>query len=328
MMPQTVSPVLIRAVGGEMHAGQELTGTVEASGEEYLGAVTVRVSFDPNVVAVVACRRNSAFDVGLCNTDYDGDSDGLADAVVFNLVSLNGVSAGSGGGLVLAEITWKGLDVVTDTVTSLSVEVLTLTDENAIPLDYTVEGGQIAVLAPVKPTPTPTPTFTPTPSPTPIPTHTATPTSTPKAWSRTALHLPVVIRGKGTRPPPTALPEFQCSDWCTPGSRPGYWVQFISASKPVADWRAFDGSTYIDDLYKETATSAAVEAMLGQSLRVEALYGGAWLPACKSVVKCSAQGSEVQPGETDRGENLSIENAPSLEAGPALSPGQGESVHE
>ncbi len=110
-----------------------------------LGAATVLITYDPASVRPAACRRNTAFDVGLCNTAYDHNADGTADAVLFNVVSLQGVSAGATP-VTLVDITWQATaGVQPPAYTDLGVQVETFTDVNATPFAVTTQGGRITI---------------------------------------------------------------------------------------------------------------------------------------------------------------------------------------
>ena len=104
---------------------------------------------------------NTLFDVGLCNITYDRNSDGTPDAVLFNVVSLQGVSATSTP-VTLANITWQAVAKVDTTqITNLTVQVQTFADTDGKPLPFTAQDGQLTLLPP-PPTPTATPTSTAT----------------------------------------------------------------------------------------------------------------------------------------------------------------------
>ena len=113
-----------------------------------LGAATVVVGYDPAVLEVAGCRPNPEFDLGLCNPQFDRDEDGEPDAVRFNVVSLEGLSAADDAPLNLADITWAvvGRPEV-GTVSTLEVEVLTFDAWDATPIDVSAENGQVTVVA-------------------------------------------------------------------------------------------------------------------------------------------------------------------------------------
>jgi hypothetical protein len=114
-----------------------------------LGAATVVVGYDPASLKPVACQRGPAFDVGVCNRAYDRNGDGTADAVLFAVLSLNGVSA-TGQGVPLANISWQAVAAVQDDrVTNLAVEVRTFTDTDGWELAFTTQDGQITLLPPL-----------------------------------------------------------------------------------------------------------------------------------------------------------------------------------
>ena len=157
----------MRAASGNLVSGAPGPSQVlpvEVANVQGLGAATVLVGYDPNILKVVACQRNVLFDVGLCNINYDRNSDGKPDAVLFNVVSLRGVSATSSP-VVLVSITWQAVAAVDAArSTNLTVQVQTFTDTDGKPLAHTAQDGQITLLPP-PPTPTATPTLTETPTP-------------------------------------------------------------------------------------------------------------------------------------------------------------------
>ena len=101
------------------------------------------VGYDPASLKPVACQRGPAFDVGVCNRTYDRNGDGTPDAVLFAVLSLNGVSS-TDTAVPLANITWQAVVAVQgETTTALSVEVRTFTDTDGLPLTYTTQDGRI-----------------------------------------------------------------------------------------------------------------------------------------------------------------------------------------
>ena len=281
---------LVRAADGTLTSGTpgpSVVLPVQVTNVQALGAATVLVGYDPTRLKAVACQRNALFDVGLCNIAYDRNSDGTPDAVLFNVVSLLGVSA-TNTPITLANITWQAVAKVESTqFTTLAVQVQTFTDTDGKPLPYTAQDGQLTLLPP-PPTPTHTATATSTP--------TATPPSTPTPGKRHG-YLPLLLQTYTVPPVPTPTPTasgtptleparmFTCSNWCQPGSQIGLWRQTVTSDRPVADWRGYINFALIE-LVSETATTAVIEAPAGASARIEALYGGAWLVACKSVAFC------------------------------------------
>ena len=145
---------IVQAGSGVVQSpGKPVVLPVTVANVQKLGATTVLVSYDPASVTVAACQRNTAFDVGLCNAAYDRNADGTADAVLFNLVSLQGVSAGETP-VVLVNVAWQAAaDVQPPAYSDLAVQVQTFTDADANPLTVTAQGGRITVE--VGPTPVP-----------------------------------------------------------------------------------------------------------------------------------------------------------------------------
>lgn len=144
---ETFDQAVVRAGSGSiLQAGSPITLPVEAGQVQDLGAATVVVGYDPAVLTVAGCRRNPAFNVGLCNTDFDRNDDGTPDAVHFNLVSLDGLSAPDGTPLSLVDIGWI-VDGSPDPGSAiiLEVEVPTFTDTDALPISVSAENGQVMI---------------------------------------------------------------------------------------------------------------------------------------------------------------------------------------
>lgn len=145
---QTSNSAVIRTDSGTiLQAGNPITLPVEAVNVQNLAAVTVMVSYDPAVLRVAGCQCNPAFETWTkCNTQLDDDGDSQPDAVVFNMLSWDGLSAGEGAPLNLANIAW-GVAGTPDpgTVSTLIVEVLTFADPFGIPISRSAENGQITV---------------------------------------------------------------------------------------------------------------------------------------------------------------------------------------
>ncbi len=298
---RAAEPAIVYASGGSLVSGTPGPAAVlpvQAANVQSLGAATVLVGYDPASLKAIACQRNTLFDVGLCNTTYDRNADGTPDAVLFNVVSLLGVSAP--GPVVLTNITWQSVTAVSEaTITALSVQVQTFADTEGKPLSHSGQNGKITLL-PVPPTPTATATPAPTPTRTVTPTlatkkiylplllrtftAASTPTATPTAQS--PIETPSQTPTPTATPDPSQPPVFTCSDWCTPGGTPGWRRQTITSSRPVVDWRAYVNFTLHQDLTSETALMTIAEAPENASVRIEALFNGDWLLACKSVVLC------------------------------------------
>jgi hypothetical protein len=187
-VPSTSADVVpvVAAASGSLTSGAPGPSAVfpiTVTGVQKLGAASVLVGYDPAILKPVACQRGPAFDVGVCNRSYDRNEDGTADAVLFTVLSLNGVST-TGMVVPLANITWQAVvPVQGQTTTALTVEVRTFTDTDGSPLTYTTQDGKITLLSPLPPTLTPTSTATAT--------ATLTPTAT--AHERRS-YLPLIVR--------------------------------------------------------------------------------------------------------------------------------------
>ena len=108
-----VVPV-VAAAGGSLTSGApgpSAVFPVTVTDVQKLGAASVLVGYDPASIKPVACQRGPAFDVSVCNRTYDRDGDGTADAVLFAVLSLNGVST-TGTAVPLANITWQAAAAV------------------------------------------------------------------------------------------------------------------------------------------------------------------------------------------------------------------------
>ena len=137
---------VVRAGSGViLQDGGTITLPVETIEVQNLGAATVMVGYDPAVLQVAGCQRNPAFDFGLCNSQFDGDDDGLPDAVRFNVLSLDGLSAGQETPLNLVNITWALVGRPDVEIAITPVEVLTFTDPDGIPIGVSAENGQVTV---------------------------------------------------------------------------------------------------------------------------------------------------------------------------------------
>jgi hypothetical protein len=145
---------LVAAASGSLTSGApgpSIVFPVTVIDVQKLGAASVLVGYDPASLTPVACQRGMAFDVGVCNRAYDRNGDGTPDAVLFSVLSLNGVST-AGTAAPLVNITWQAIAAVPDErTTALTVEVRTFTDTDARPLTYTTQDGQITLLPPPPP---------------------------------------------------------------------------------------------------------------------------------------------------------------------------------
>ncbi len=155
--PPDAAPLLTAQVeaanGVVLVPGPPVSLPVQARTVSKLGAATVLVTYDPTILKPAACQRNTTFDVGLCNTAHDRDGDGNADSVLFNVVSLQGVSAGETP-VMLVNIAWEAAaGVLPPALADLGIQVQTFTDTNGSPMAVTAQDGQITIKA--GPTPEP-----------------------------------------------------------------------------------------------------------------------------------------------------------------------------
>lgn len=262
LMAPDVGPALVRASDGVVTIpGNATSLPVEVSGVQQLGAATITLDYDPDVLHPTSCQRNPLFEVGLCNLDLDRDSNGVADAVRFNVVSLDGVDVPASTPLMLVEISWQGVSMPgSGNESVIEVQVETFTDVDALPLDFTAQNGVITLIPVLTPTPTPT----------------------PPASAGQTIHLPLMTFATGGPPP-----AFQCGGWCMVGSAPDLRRQSVTSDKAVGDWRMRIDGQIQESLVKETTFSALAEAPTGATIYIEAMWQGQWLLACKSMVICT-----------------------------------------
>ena len=144
--PASDGAVVRAGSGAILPPGGTVTLPVEAIGVQNLGAATVMVGYDPAVLSVTGCQCNPAFETWRwCNTQFDRDEDGEPDAVRFNMLSWDGLSAGEGVPLNLADITWAVVGEPCNITSTLEVEVLTFADPLAIPISRSAENGQVMI---------------------------------------------------------------------------------------------------------------------------------------------------------------------------------------
>lgn len=160
---------------------------VNVSNVQNLGAVTVRVAYDPMQIIPVAYQRNPAFPTGFHNLHFDQNGDGTADTVRFNVISTDGISVTAGVQLPMASITWQTTGTATLAAsTILSVTVDTFANAQGIAMPVSAQSGVITFVA----APSATPTATPTPTATAAPTATVTPQ--PTVADRSSIYLPSI----------------------------------------------------------------------------------------------------------------------------------------
>ncbi len=133
---------VVRAGSDSIPPGEtSVTLPVEVSNVQNLGAATVIVSYDPAALAVNDCRRGSAFNFGLCNTEY------APDAVRFNVNAVSGVTTTAETPVTLVELTWELTDSEPGVTSTVEVTILTFTDVDSVPIAVAPEDGQISVIA-------------------------------------------------------------------------------------------------------------------------------------------------------------------------------------
>ncbi len=145
---ETSNGAVVRAGSGViLQDGGTVTLPVDAINVQRLMVATVVVGYDPGVLQVAGYQRNPAFDIGMFNTQYDRDDDGVPDAVRFAVGSMepDGLSPAEGAPLNLADITWAVVGRPDVGITITPVEVLTFTDPDAIPISVSAENGQVTI---------------------------------------------------------------------------------------------------------------------------------------------------------------------------------------
>lgn len=139
---------VIAGEGVVYSGGDVITLPIQVTNVQNLGAATILVSFDPTVIKATGCQRGVAFDAGLCNLNVDSDADGKADQVLFNALSLNGVSTGETP-VTMASISWQAVaPVTTDATAILHLQVDTFADADGRTLAAATQDGKIVVLPP------------------------------------------------------------------------------------------------------------------------------------------------------------------------------------
>ncbi|MFQ5343162.1 MAG: cohesin domain-containing protein, partial [Anaerolineae bacterium] len=147
---ETFGQAVVRAGSGAiLQVGSPITLPVEVAYVQDLATARVVVGYDPAVLQVAGFQRNPAFSVTVPNQEFDRDEDGVPDAVNFAVLSMDGLSAGEGSPLNLANIAWTvvgGPDP--GTTSTLVVEVPEFYgDDNGVlfPISVSAENGQVTV---------------------------------------------------------------------------------------------------------------------------------------------------------------------------------------
>ncbi len=106
-----------------------------------LGAATVELRFDPQVLQPIACVADPAhgFDLALCNKDFDNDGIGT-DAIRLNALSSTGLT----GGALLAEITFQAISP-DGSASILELIADTFANTGGNPLDLSIYDGKAFV---------------------------------------------------------------------------------------------------------------------------------------------------------------------------------------
>lgn len=145
---ETFDQAVVRAGSGTiLQVGSPITLPIEASQVQDLGTARVVVGYDPAVLGVAGFQRNPAFSVTVPNLQFDRDEDGVPDAVNFVVVSMDGLSAGEGTPLKLADIAWTvvgGSDPgITSTLEVDVPEFYGIDDSVPFPIGASADNGQV-----------------------------------------------------------------------------------------------------------------------------------------------------------------------------------------
>ena len=132
--------------------GESATVSLQAldipGGGGSLGAVTVDVVYDPDVVNITNCDPDpgNLLAFSICNT-----------SLALNTVRVTGIDdeGGVSGDLLLADLTFQAIGAAGE-VSPLVVLIVTFADTNGLDIPVSGQNGSIEILAPT-PTPTPTP---------------------------------------------------------------------------------------------------------------------------------------------------------------------------
>lgn len=155
LTPPPDEQAVVRAEGGTVNLGASITVPVEVVNipeGRLLGAVTVRVWYNPSVVDAISCvpDPDNVFSTPLCHIEFDHD--GIdPDAVSFAMTAPDGLS----GDLRLAEIAFQTVGQAGD-FSPLDVVVKTFADSDGEPIPVRDQDGGICI----NPCGTPTPTDT------------------------------------------------------------------------------------------------------------------------------------------------------------------------
>jgi len=101
-----------------------------------VSTATINVTYDPAVLRVVSCDKDSedVFDLTQCNQNFSSN------VVRFNVTSLSGVS----GDIPMAKITFEAIGQDGD-ASPIGIEVMTITDALGTPLPITVVDGRVVI---------------------------------------------------------------------------------------------------------------------------------------------------------------------------------------
>ena len=138
MTPLTMdqSATIMAGKGVVLPHGQISIPVIAKMGDASLGAGTIELGFDPNVVKPTACNEDPdhRFDLAVCNVDY------AQDAVRFTLAS----TAGVGGDLILATITFEPVGEPGES-TPLTVAAPTFADPQGNAIAASLNEGRIDI---------------------------------------------------------------------------------------------------------------------------------------------------------------------------------------
>lgn len=135
--PDSPEAATLSIGSGNVEPGGSITVPLSTSlGTENLGAATIQIQYDPDVVNATNCVADpgGVLDTALCNENQ------AANQVAFTAISAAGVS----GDVVLAEVTFQAVGTAGES-SDLTLTASTFADPAGQPLNPTLQNGQIAI---------------------------------------------------------------------------------------------------------------------------------------------------------------------------------------
>ena len=123
----------------DLPASGEVETAIRIEGATNLGAISIVLHYQPQVVQPLACNQSSAFGSGICNLQAGPGE------IRLNAVSLGGVN----GDLTLATVRWQAASSATPGDTSdIQLSPTTFADPSGHPLPVQTAGGDIDIVPP------------------------------------------------------------------------------------------------------------------------------------------------------------------------------------